>query len=293
MSNKRSPIVDRIRRTQITKAQLPGEALGHAAKALLQEMEALRLKVTRRLPNGVPDCLAARKTFEPQAATFAFDYLQNGSSSVVSQYVLKDGVTYEVPVMNNTPGVFVAHYMSVNIFQRLYQTTGPMQKRYSQGDWYLNSFSDLQTRKFAFPDSTTGNQTSIIAMRRLSFMWNLVDARSGQRYSDEPVPDLLLTPPSIPAPPEDALEVPPYGGRLFEFDSPWLCDSQGQINFLFRPTTPVIQPAASDAYTPYSTEDREQSNTVRDHSVSIQVELHGARYFTDKAIAALRATYGR
>lgn len=291
MSKRPFPIVDRIRRTAVTKTQSQLAALGQSAKALAQEMAALQLQITRRMESGVPDCLAARKQFTPQSNTFAFDYRQDGVSSVVSQYVLKDGVTYEVPVFNNTPGVFVARSMSVNVFQRLYQSTGPMQKRFAHGDWYLNSHTDLQTRKFAFPDDTTSYALVTLPMRRLSFMWNVVDARSGQRYSDELVPDLVLTPPAAPilADGSDA----PFGGRMFEFDTPWLFDSEGQINFLFRPLTPVIQPAATDAYTPYDTEDREQSNTVRDQTVSVQVELHGTRYFTDKAIAALRATYGR
>ena len=245
---------------------------------LKNEVRGLELRMQRRLGPGEPAAVVAKRTFEPESHTFNFDYLQNGASSVSSQYVLRDGVTYEIPIVFPPPGNMLVRFMQVKLYQRVFvPNVGLMQVPMYYGNFFLKNTSEYQTRKFAFPDNTS--TASRILMRRASFFWNLIDAKSGGRFSDELVSDQTLLP--------QGMGLPIYGtsraygptGRFLEFDTPWLFERDGQATFLFRPIMPVIQPTADSGYTPYATfDDREQNGAVRNSAVTVQIELHGTRY---------------
>lgn len=272
---------------------------------LRMEVEGVELRLEKRLGKGEPAAIVAKKTFLPDTSyTFDFDYLQNGSSSVTSQYVLKDGITYEIPVVMPPPGVMLMRSMKVKLYQRLFvPNVGPMQVPMYYGDYFLGDpqFSDLdwyQTRKFAFPDSRVFPPARIF-MRRCSFLWNLIDTKSGAQFSDELMSDQIFVPqgsysePLTASPVSSALptglgfvqnpgRIEGNTGRYLEFDVPWLFERDAQLTFFFRPIMPVIQPTANSGYFPYPWNDLEQNGTVRNSAVTVQIELHGTRYVDEQ-----------
>lgn len=265
---------------------IPGQV-----RLLAQQIAGLELRTTKRLEKGEPGSIGASMTWHPESdsAAFDFDYLQNGVSSVSSQYVLRDNQTYVIPITFPPPGIFVARFLKVRLYQRLYVPgCGPMQVPMNAGDFAMRAnqtTQGFQTMKFAFP--VNSNETTRHYMRRLAFFWNLVDSKSNLRFSDQLVSDQALLPQGFGVPSSVVTNTGsnrglPAGntGGMLRFKTPWPFEHDGQAAFLFRPITPVIQPLASAAYTPYPFEDRENNNRVRDSSVTIRIELHGTRYYT-------------
>lgn len=262
------------------------------------------------LGKAQPGFVAGRMVFQPESAIFPFDYLQDGSSSVQAQYVVRDGVTYSIPIQIPPPGCFEARYLYVGIYQRLFNPDlGPMQLGMLPGNWQYAGTFDGQSKKYAYPDPTS--EFTLYFRRQINFVWNLVDGKSGVQLSDDFLPDYLLLPqlPGSSVPnvfrflsggDNDDAEVTPIApsGRYLELSS-WLFERDAQVNFLFRPITPVIQPASSVASpwyyveattSPASTvpwDDRE--NGVRNSAVTVQVELHGTRYYNDQDALRLGA----
>lgn len=263
---------------------------------LKKDINGVRLRLTKQLDNGEPAGIVAEHVFKPDTnQTFAFDYLMDGvaGTRVTSQYVLRDGVTYDIPIVMPPPGVMLIRTFKVRMLQRLYipgcgVTWVPMHT----GDFFVRNAEVYQTKKFSFPDNGDTNVTVASRpgvrqySRRLSFVWNLVDTKSGRMYADDLVPDQVLLPQGIGIPAMNSMNTDggpsglPMGvtGRYLEFKTPWLFERDGQLSFLFRPLFPVIQPAASSAYAPYPFEDRENGTAVRDSSVKVCIDLHGERY---------------
>ncbi len=260
----------------------------------VKDLNGIKMRLEKKLDNAEPACAIGEMVFRPESTTFAFDYLQDGSSSVVSQYVLKDGITYDIPIMFPPPGVMLIRFMKVRVYQRLFVPgCGPMQVPMPPGNFFLRNLEVFQTKKFSFPDNGA-SYTALarpgvrIYSRRLSYVWNLSDTKSGLQYADDLVPDMLLLPQGIGTPTQNATQADggplgtpavPTGGYL-EFRRPWLFERDGQLSFQFRPIMPVIQPAASDSYAPYPFEDRENGTAVRDSSVTVRIDMHGERYRT-------------
>jgi len=256
---------------------------------LQKEVRGIELRMSTQLRRGEPAAIVGKKTFSPEEHSFLFDYKQDGNSSVMSQYVVRDGSTYEIPISFPPPGVMLIRFLQVKLYQRVFvPDVGPMQVPMQYGNYFL--FDPLtgafQTKKFAFPDNTVPTHLNLVYSRRSSFFWNLIDMKSGARYSDELVCDqtLLPQPLGIPITGNGSLGLTPGGstGRYLEFDTPWLFERDAQLTFLYRPINPVIQPAANSGYMPYAFDDREQLNTVRNSAVTVQIELHGTRYVTDQ-----------
>ncbi|NBT35343.1 MAG: hypothetical protein EBT03_07365 [Betaproteobacteria bacterium] len=271
MNKKPFRITDPIRRVQPESGQPIGwlDSLKAQIVRLQNEVKGVEARAKRAMPdNSEPAAVVAKKTFEPFGPVFNFDYKQDGVSSVQSQMVLQDGVTYEIPVTFPPPGLFVARFVKVALYQRIFDPTyGPMQLPVTYGNYFTDN--ENQTSKFCFPDNAT--ITTRIRSRRISFLWNLIDTKSGVRLSDELLPDLTLLP-------QDVLEG--STGNYLELAVPWLFERDAQLTFLFRPITPAIQPTATSGYFPYSFDDREQNNTSRNMAITVQLELHGTRFLT-------------
>lgn len=253
---------------------------------LRKELQGLELRVGRQLGAGEPAAIVGRRVFLPDDSyTFNFDYLQNGVSSVLSQYVLRDGITYEIPIVMPPPGVMLMRSMQVKLYQRVFvPNVGPMQVAMEYGNYFLpegiTTVNDsIQTRKFSFPDNTS--PASLVYSRRMSFLWNLVDTKSGSQFSDELLSDQALLPQGMGVPTTGGIR-PGTTGRYLEFDTPWLFERDAQLTFFFRPINPVIQPTANSGYLPYPFDDREQNNLVRNSAVTVQIELHGTRYVDEQ-----------
>jgi hypothetical protein len=259
---------------------------------LQKEVEGVALRLARPAPKDAePAAVVGKMVFSPETYTFAFDYLQNGVSSVQSQYVLRDGMTYEIPVVFPPPGVFIARAAQVSVVQRLFvPDVGVMQVPMHYGNFFMDqgatgATQTFQTKKYSFPDNT--DTSRIYLSRRLSFLWNLIDMKNGVRFSDELMSDLLFLPQDFGTPRSGGsgsgslanLPTAATNGYL-EFPTPWLFERDAQLTFQFRPITPVIQPTANSGYSPYPFDDREQTGIVRDSSVTVQIEIHGTRYLS-------------
>lgn len=251
---------------------------------LRNELQGLELRVGKQLGAGEPAAIVGKRTFLPDDSyTFAFDYLQDGTSSVQSQYVVRDGITYEIPIVMPPPGLMLMRSMQVKLYQRVFvPNVGPMQVPMNYGNYFLGD-ELYQTCKFSFPDNSS--QQASITSRRMSFMWNLVDTKSGAQFSDELVSDQAFLPQGIGVSATALFDLQQSAGttgRYLEFDAPWLFERDAQLTFFFRPINPVIQPTASSGYMPYSFDDREQNGLVRNSAVTVQIELHGTRYVDEQ-----------
>lgn len=257
-----------------------------------RDIRGIKARLKNRLSNAEPACAIGEKVFAPESGTFAFDYLQDGSSSVTSQYVLRDGITYDIPITFPPPGVMLIRFMKVRVYQRVFVPgCGPMQVPMPPGNFFLRNLEVFQTRKYSFPDN--GDSYTALARpgariysRRLSYVWNLTDTKSNLQWADDLVPDMIMLPQGIGTPTQNATQADggplgtpavPTGGYL-EFRRPWLFERDGQLSFQFQPIMAVIQPTASSGYSPYPFDDRENGGAVRDSSVTVRIDLHGERY---------------
>lgn len=292
---------DPIRRAQPGAGQPIGwlPTLKAQVETLRKQVEGIELRLDRRLTKGEPAAAVGERVFLPQPTSFAFDYLQDGvSPSVDAQYVVQDGITYEIPIVFPPPGVFRARYFKVNIYQRVFTSSGPFQLPVAYGD-YFSAFNppqvEVQTRKYLFPDNAGGTFTATpqYVSRRMSFLWNIIDTKSGVQFADEMLPDLMLLPQSPTQGPASYGDqnIGATGGR-FEFTTPWLFERDAQLTFLFRPITPAIQPTATSGYFPFNYDDREQNNTVRNMAITVRAEVHGTRYVDAQDALRLGARIG-
>lgn len=281
---------DPIRRVQPGSNQPIGwlPTLKEQVARLREQIEGVELRLDRRLTKGEPAASVGERIFLPQPQSFTFDYLQNGLSSVDVQYVVQDGITYEIPIVFPPPGVFRARYFKVSLYQRVFTPAGPFQMPVAYGDYFsfFGSTQEVQTRKYLFPLNT--DQQAQLVSRRMSFLWNIVDTKSGMQFADEMLPDLMLLPQSpTSGPPLGSVgflnQVLPLNekgttGDAMEFTTPWLFERDAQLTFMFRPITPVLQPTATSGYFPFPYDDREQNNTVRNMALTVRAEVHGTRY---------------
>jgi len=297
MTKKPFRSADPIRRAQPGAGQPIGwlPTLKQQVSRLREQIEGIELRLDRRLTKGEPAATVGERVFLPQPTSFTFDYLQDGVSAVDAQYVVQDGITYEIPIVFPPPGVFRARYFKVNIYQRVFTPSGPFQMPVAYGD-YFSSFGgftpEVQTRKYLFPDNggAFGLQKQYVS-RRMSFLWNIIDTKSGMQFADEMLPDLMLLPQSPTQGPVGYSNIGATGGR-FEFTTPWLFERDAQLTFLFRPITPALQPTATSGYFPFNYDDREQNNTVRNMAITVRAEIHGTRYVDAQDALRLGARIG-
>jgi hypothetical protein len=209
--------------------------------------------------------------------------------SFTGHVVIRDGQTYDIPVYFPGPGVFVARNIEVNIYQKVMLPVGGSLSSYlgtclarQLGTALASSSADdtaIRTTRFwgyggvgsAAIISEDDDEDYVPA---LQFFWNMQDRKSGRMLSGDFLPQQVLQPMtntrvissnyfSVPA----ALLGYPLDGGRFYFDAPWLVERDGQLLFLFRPTTILAQ-----STTTYTAGERQEA--------IVQVELYGERYET-------------
>lgn len=244
---------------------------------LKQAMDSLRLRVEAHDLVCEPSAIVGKRIFAPDTgSSIILDHQGIGAAGQASNYVVRDGITYEIPLVMPPPGVFEARFLHVMITQRLFNPTEGIEQLRMPINQALSAPSQANT--------TGGLQTvkwSYLPHRFIQFFWNIVEGKSGRQLSDEMLPDMLLCPPVPGAFLNGDNVMPQEAGDIgYEFEVPWLFERDADIKFLFRPVVAIIQPAASVA-SPFAFEDREANLSVRDASVTVQVELHGSRLYTD------------
>lgn len=255
---------------------------------LKNEIAGLEARLQMGMSEGVPAAYAARRVFEPEQATVLVDLSQEGDPPVAMNYVVRDGQTYDIPIVLPGPGVFVAKYITVSSYLRFFDDNNNtyVERLLTGNRVYLNSVLDpviqeqaqLYTTKFS-AQGAGGSQPydevlwipAIPALNKLdpypalNYFWNLLDSKSGVKLSDELMSQDVLLPRSreFSSPSGEFV----FGdGGFFTFDTPFVFERDGQANFLFRPITPFLQ----------------EASIARPQSVMVQVELHGYRYETDQ-----------
>lgn len=280
---------------------------------LKKRVAGLRDRLRYRYSDGVPAAYTGESLFRPEASSFEilvarigdpFNGLNpsgiGGPTTAEVQYVVRDDRTHTIPVILPGPGVFMARYLHVEFYQRIYG-----------GDNNQFGLQDLSHRvmrycipfgKSFFDPNGNGrlgqlppNTGKVSLLRRLNacnlswdrnqlginFFWNLVDADSQRRVGDDLIPHDVLLPQGYQS---------QVSGDLFEFPVPWLFERGGRVDFQFRLINPILQLAASDPETPFldsqnpftAWDDREQDGTIRNQEVLVRVELHGTKFYSER-----------
>lgn len=231
---------------------------------------------------GEPAAYQGVRVFEPETRSFLMDTSQDGASSNLVNYVVHDGQVYDIPILTPGPGVFVATGLSVAITQRRFDpAVGPMQINYNSlwngltaGRNWTTKFSLWPIQPYAGPAAT--NSPSV----QMNFFWNLLDVRTGDLYSDQPLNHLTLRPRQLAVDTGSSVVggSPYLDGGLFVSDTPWVFPYGAGAVFKFQPITPVVQfdsTLVGFAQTGINYDDRE--NGVRDQSVTVKAMLQGYR----------------
>ncbi len=269
----------------------PGARYAGWQRDISAEMQALRADASglvRRLTMptrpGVPCAYRASKVFDAQRSTsFLVDVLQDGASSVLCNYVLRDGQSYTIPIRIDAEGVFVAERLGVHMSQRLFD---PVLNTAIQIPGSLMSYTMRSVAGTALNWTTKFSLYPRQNPASLQFMWNIKDESKGRRYSDFMMPAASL---GFNAFGVSGLQNSPavvVDNDLFRFACPWLLERDSNITFTLLPTSPVIQydsSIAGNAVSPgpaLAFDDREGG--IRNQAFTVSVELHGYRYKTSQ-----------
>jgi hypothetical protein len=205
------------------------------------------------------------------------------------------GQTYRIPIMFPPPGVFMAHNLVVGIEAGYTMFAGlPRQGITPMNDYrQLIGIDSLFVGGFVFDPSfnhalrfTTQQQVLgefSQVMPFIPFFWNIIDEKSGRQYAQDWMPHGALMNTRGNAAEKTLVRNP--DSELFEFDTPWLFERDGQAAFLFRPIMDLYQIAASDPTLPYgwsssSSGVDDLSGGRRTEQATVRVEFHGNRYYT-------------
>lgn len=256
---------------------------------------------------GEPSAYQGSMLFEPESQTYTVVQPQNQGSTWTVNYVVRDGQTYDIPIMFPGPGIFVARRMEVSILQRLRNIARPeadllvarslstllaAMARDNASPGFEPSTLDGLLRQFRYSllwdwwTEAQGSPQREDPVPAINYFWNLWDSKSQRYLASELMSHLALMPISArttrTVSTGRAFEMLPADGGAFDFEAPLVVERDGQISFKFRPITAVYQIdsaiAPSLAQTGYTFLDRE--GLKRKQSVLVQVELYGERYET-------------
>lgn len=242
------------------------------------EVEGLKERLSIGASTGVPAAYAAQRTFTPEPSAVLVNISQTSEpppALVAMNYIVRDGITYDIPVVLPGPGVFVAKYLVLAIYLKYFN---PQLGRYQETNvagnqpYFINTnLQGLFTTKFSNWNPSGGSRNPLIDTTTpypaLNYFWNLLDSKSGVKLADELMSQHVLLQRSRQANAQRFFLNEAFAdGGYFEFDVPFVFERDGQANFLFRPITPFLQTA----------------DTQNPQSVTVQVELHGFRYATDQ-----------
>lgn len=250
------------------------------------EIQGLEERVAIGMRRGVPAAYAGRRVFQPESGT-----VTPKAALGPMNYIVRDGTTYDIPIIFSGAGVFVAKYIIVSVYLKcanFFEGLVPFGSNppYFEINVTENAYYSATgfTEKIAvFGGAAAGNtlprsESGDYGYAALNYFWNLLDSKSGVRLADEFMTQRILLNRSR----ESATDFDPDAaftentcgdGGYFEFDVPFVFERDGQANFLFRPITPFLQYA----------------DTENPQSVIVQVELHGFRYETDQDAMQLGA----
>lgn len=262
------------------------------ADQLAVEARSLKARLDIGDVEGEPAAYQGVRVFEPEITKFPIDTKQDWTKPTQNvNYVVRDGNVYDIPIIVPGPGVFIATGITVAITQRHFDApAGVISEQNYSSNWTSFDNDVSWTTKFALwprqpdPNAVVGGRAP---EPMINFFWNLLDARTGDLYSDQMLNHLLLKPRQQAV---DIVPDLPYvsffpDGGLLKFDTPWVFPYGSQVIFKFQPITPVVQldstigPAASGL----NYEDREGTDPadptkgVRNQSVTVRAVLHGYR----------------
>jgi len=295
MTNRRIPtrIVETGRVMRGPSGQGVGwlQPLAERARNLRAQIQGINARLNTNLAHGVPSCVTGEYTFLADTTTQitipAFpvnpDLLPVGPALVVNPIILS-GQTYRIPITFTPPGVLQAHNLVVGIeagftsfVNQSRQGITPLndyrQSRTATKLGFLATTPNLGVIRYTWQQQVLGDFSSVMPF--LPFLWNIIDEKSGRPYSQEWLPHgaLLNTRGTRGANPD---------GELFEFDTPWLFERDGQVAFLFRPIMDLYQVDAGDATLPWGVDDLSGGRRVQ--QATVRVEFHGTRNYTSQDV---------
>lgn len=292
MSNRRRPYrgVDPQVMLQSKTPQSLGfvRTLEGKVRQLVVQVAGLKDRLKYKYGEGVPVGYVGESVFSPEDDIITVDSARVGQAGAEPcNYVVRDGVLHTVPVIFDGPGVFVARYLVVTFYQRIWlrdDTGNPTaQIPREQEAFYevpqtkttLQAQTALQTGKISLADQVRLER--LAADREAigtNFFWNLIDRDSDRRLSTDLIPSHALLPGSY----QNEMD-----GDLFEFPVPWLFERAGSVDFQFQLINPILQLDPSSANFPFiGIDDRENSDTVRNQAVTVRVELHGTKFYSER-----------
>lgn len=260
--------VDPIQRLRQQGDQPGGwlERLSKQAETVTDGVAGLKARLDKRFKYGEPACTKNERIFNADtASTFNFTTDMVSGSPITVNYVIKDAITYEIPVIFPPPGVFEARYFNIQVLMNMPSAstswgarlgTGYVAMTYPQASKDVYTYNE--TPKFWIDNSDTD---AAVQPPSCAFLWNIVDMKSGMRLSDEMLPDQLLLPPFNAG--SDVVTSCNMLGN-YEFDVPWLFERDAQVTVLFRPITPVLQASGETRI------------------AKVITEFHGTRWFTSQ-----------
>lgn len=268
------------------------------------DIKGLQLRLSSPTRPGIPTCYRGEKLFVPEDASFLLDTAQDGVTSNLVNYVLRDGVPFSIPVKMTGDGVFVPDSLKVHFKQRLWVPSGGapvwMNGGMSSQLTYTGATRWEWTTKFSlFPSQPASRDASTFWMIKaqpcaVNYFWNVVDTRNNRKLADDWVSSVMLLPGS-PMAGFGSLAPTLYSmvdGDFFRFDCPWLFERDSQVEVRIWPINPVVQFDSSISGTDvvigpdlagalpagYGFDDREGGR--RNQSVLVAAEFHGYRYQT-------------
>ncbi len=286
------------------------------------DVAGLKARLRNPIHKGRPAAYVGFRDFIPDRSVVQVDTAQTGEGTNPCNYVVRDGQEYDIPIIMPGPGVFVAEEITVAIFQQQHAPIAAsiqdgaltdVNLAVMQAEMRANAFpfpssaeTPYFTTKFSiYPQQVNGAYLGAAfdidkfsmppqSQRTINFLWNMVDTKSQRRLADAYISQMVFTPPSAPVTQEASSGFPVTtknqahesvpDGDLFRFCTPWVFERDGQVNFIFRPITPVLQfdssIAGNDPVVGLPYDDR--INGVRDQRVRVQVEIHGYRFETDQ-----------
>jgi hypothetical protein len=263
--------------------------LSDIERQLVAARNGLKARIAGINTRADPGCYTGEMVFHPEAQSFPLDVLQDGTTVLVN-YIVKSGYTYNIPIRCCGDGVFKATSVRCVVFQRFYNATpGIMfvcQLPVVPNTWNPAGPMAWTQKWSCYPYSRASPGAWFGQTPSINYHWNLQDPISGSLYSDNMLPaEAMLPRHYVPAVARDqqGTKLGPVhliDGDWHEFETPWEFETGQSVNFMFRPITDIVQVDSSIDQGPAGQnvllyDDRE--NGRRDMSVTVQVELQGER----------------
>lgn len=277
--------------------------IADAVDQLAADAEGVALRLKHPARPGIPAAYRAQRVFEPETSTQLLDTEQDGTSSNLVNYVVRDAKAYDIPCKFTGDGVFVVNRVKVAVTQRVFVTPygaavdipcPVLQNGFANHQTVVLVNAVAWTTKFSiFPKQPECIISGSLAAESVlygavNFFWNMRDDRTGRYLASDNMPCTDLQPGYVaPAQFENTTirsRVPISDGGFYEMACPWMFERDGQATFRFFPVSPIFQfdssLAGTDAAVGLTYDDRE--NNIRRQPVTVAVEYHGYRYRTDQ-----------